>query len=639
MTACAQTVIRAAIAKAIAPRKPLTVSQWADGNRIMSNKVSPKPGRWRTDTNPVFREIMDALSRNSGVQEVVVMCPIQIGKSELLVNWIGYTMCHDPAAMMIGLPGEVALNKFEQKLNPTIAETPTMLEALTSTASRDSRNQRHFKDFAGGQLMLEHAGSPQRLKSSSVQKLGIDEIDEFANNLNDAGDPLALLRGRTTAFPSKKQILYTGTPTIAGLSKIAELYQQSDQRQYHVPCPHCGTYQPLIWSGLQFGDVGMVPHYACHDCGARIDEHHKTDMIARGRWLAKFPKRKVRGYHLNALYYPLGMGLRWADLVDEWKAGSDDLAKRQVFINDRLAECWQDPAMSGVVAEQISDRVELGWSIRHAPKDALVLTAGVDTQDDRLAVHIVGWGKSMTAHIIDYVELSGNPAEPHVWVALTELLNKPIQHAGGGVTRVEATCIDAGGHRTEAVKHYCRQRMVRRVLPIFGAKPNNAPVLNKGSLQDVKWNGKTDKKGIKVHHVGTVGIKHMLYSKLGADKDKPANERQIRFPEGLPDGYFRGLTAETYNPKRNRFECKSGRRNEVLDCWVYAYAATHHPELRLHRYSEADWQRRHDQLNQPKEAEPKETTTHPNPALTAPDTKVRNKTTRRPNKGGFVKKW
>ena len=154
--------------------------------------------------------------------------------------------------------------------------------------------------------------------------------------------------------------------------------------------------------------------------------------------------------------------------------------------------------------------------------------------------------------------------------------------------RVLAAAIDAGGHRTEAVKHYVRQRMVTRPMAVFGAVPNNAPLLSKGKSVDVTWRGQTDKRGITIYHVGTVAAKHLLYSRLSTDAEKQAEARLVHFSEELPMEYFPGLVSEIYNPVKNRFE-KRVTRNEPLDTWVYALAAAHHPELRLHRYTRADW--------------------------------------------------
>lgn len=644
MTAVAR--IHTAIARAIAPRVPLTVSQWADAERMLSAKGSAEPGRWRTSRNPPLREPMDVLSSRSTVHDVVLMFPIQFGKTEVAVNYMGYVMTHNPGPIMVCLPGEVSMNKWiAQKLNPALEETPAMRQALTSVASRDAANQRTFKDFAGGQLYLEHAGSPSRLKSTSTPNLVVDELDEFANNLTGGDDPVAMLDGRTSAFPATYKRLYISTPQIQGISRIEALWNKSDQRRFHVDCPDCGHAQPLEWGGLHWSADGSECWYVCRECGVVIPEHKKTQLIASGRWVPAHPERRIRGYHINCLYYPIGLGPRWLDLVQMWRDAQNDPAKLKTFVNDRLAEPWEDPAMRAVKHNVIADRAE-PYRLRSAPAVVLAITAGVDTQDNRLAVHITGWGRGMAAWTLDYVELPGDPADDAVWVSLVELLNKPIEHASGALMTVEACAIDAGGHRTEAVKAFVRSRRVRRPMAIFGAVPNNAPVLSKGKLQDINWRGQLDKRGVLIHHVGTVGIKHLLFSRLSTDADKQSGARLVHFSDELPPEYFSGLVSETYNPIKNRFEKRRGARNEPLDTWGYSYAAAHHPELRLHRFSKADWDSRETRLfttaaaRQPTSGvdsrETSEAKQSPGDALAARPGKSGSQRQRR---GGFATNW
>lgn len=596
--ASAESVLAEALARALAPRKPLTVSQWADLNRRLSSKGSAHPGQWKTDKNPPLREPMDAMSARSTVREVVLKFPIQFGKTEVAINALGYIMDHKPGPVMVCLPGEVSMQKWvAQKLNPMIEETPVVREALSSTASRDGANRREFKDFAGGQLYIEHAGSPQRLKSTTVRDLIVDELDEFAQSLHSGDDPVEMLNGRTSAFPSTYKRLYISTPGIKGISRIDALYEKSDQRRLYVPCPHCGAEQPMEWSGLRWGPRidGIVTGvaYICRECGAVIDEHHKPAMIAAGRWVPENPGAKARGYTINCLYYQIGLGPRWADLVEMWLDAQGDPAKLKTFVNDRLAESWEDPAMRNIRHNAIAERAE-SYPLRTAPPGVLVVTAGVDTQDNRLAVHIVGWGprpggSSLAFWTLDYVELMGDPADGAVWTALTDLLNTPIQHASGATLRVEAYANDMGGHRTEAVKDFVRQRRVKRPMAIFGATANNAPVLGKPKAMDVTWRGKTDTRGVTVYQVGTVNAKHWLYGLLSTDAEKSHEERSTHFTDQLPPEFFAGLVSETYNPAKNRFDKKRGARNEPLDTWVYAFAAAHHPELRLNRKTKSEW--------------------------------------------------
>lgn len=589
--------ISAAMSRAAAPRRPMRVSDWAAANRVLSSKASNEPGRWRNDRNPLLVEPMDCFSARSPVREVVCRFPIQFGKSELECNVLGYTIDEVGGPVMVCLPGQVSLDKWiDQKLNPLIEETPAVRRRLSSTASRDAANRRTFKEFEGGQLYLEHAGNPARLKSTSVRTTIVDEFSSFASACRSGDDPDQMLDGRNSAFPATYKRLKVGTPEIRGICRIDALYAKSDQRQWYMPCPDCGHRQPFEWSGLHWTPDASACWYVCRECGVVIEEHQKDAMIDAGGWVAENPGADIRGYAANGLYYKIGRGPRWLQLVREWVDAQNDQAKLKTFINDRLAEAWEDPAMRAVKHNVIADRVE-PLPLKPVPNWVLAVTAGIDTHDDRLPVQLVGWGRGLVCWPIDYVELPGDPAEDDVWLALTELLSHPIERADGRLLRVEASAQDAGGHRTEAVKAFARRRLLRRHIAIFGAKPNNAPVLSKGSFVDINWRGQLDKRGIKIHHVGTVGIKHMLYGRLSADADKPAEQRQVRFSEELPPEYFGGLVSETYNPAKNRFDKRRGApRNEPLDTWVYAYAATHHPELRLHRLTRAEWDQREQRL-------------------------------------------
>lgn len=587
-------------ARILAPTEPLTVSEWADLHRVLSKKGSKNDGQWRTDRNPPLREPMDCLSAHSPVTDVVLVFPIQFGKTEIALNVVGYGMAHDPGPIMVALPAEVSRDKWvAQKLHPMIEETPAVRQALTTINSREGANRREFKDFVGGQLYLEHAGSPARLKSTSVRRLIVDELDEFVANMQSGDDPLEMLDGRTSAYPGAAKRLYISTPGIKGLSRVEALYEASDKRRYYVPCPHCSHEQPLEWEGLQWNADRSKVWYVCADCGAAIEEHHKPAMIAAGKWVAEAPGARIRGYRINCLYYQIGLGPRWADLAERWHNVQGDPARLKTFLNDRLAITWEDPAMRAVKYNVIADRAE-DYRLRFAPAQVLAVTAGIDTQDDRLAVQLVGWGPKLAAWTLDYVELPGDPASPEVWAMLTDLLNRPIEHASGALLRVDAACIDSAGHRTEDVYHYVRQRLVRRLLPIVGAKAATAQVLSRGKYIDVTYRGKTDRRSLVLHHVGTVSIKHFLYGRLSTDADREPADRLVRFSAELDHAYFAGLVSETYNPSRNRFERRTGKgssvRNEPLDTWVYAYAATHHPELRLHRWTAARWAERQERL-------------------------------------------
>ena len=619
--ASAHTVLFGAFSRAVAPRKRTRASQWPERHRILSPKASAEPGPWRNSRNPLLVEVMDCASASSPVREVVALFCIQFGKSEVEANILGYTMTENPMPIIWALPGEVSMNKIiDQKLNPLIDETPAIQQVLVSLNSRETSNRRTFKDFEGGQLYMEHAGDPKRLKSTSAGLVLADEFSSFANSLKTGDDPVALLRGRFTTFQRHKFFM-VGTPETEGACRLTEQWQQSDQRLFHVACPDCGHKQPLIWAGLQWTpDVGEC-WYSCRECGVGIHEHQKTGMIADAfrrseagdktiGWVPGNPSAKMRGYRANCLYYPVGLGPSWLELAREFLEAVNDPAKLKTFVNDRLAEAWEDAASKNLKDHLLRDRAE-AYRLRTAPHGVLAVTAGVDTQDDRLAVVILGWGRGLTCWVLDYVELQGDPADDAVWAALTDLLNRPIQHACGAMVRPEATAIDAGGHRTEDVKHFTRQKRIRRAMAIFGSRNANAPVLGKPVWADVKRDGKVDKKGVQTYQVGGIEITHRLYAWLGNDAEKEPVARKVHFSHDLDDAFFGGLISEVWNPRKGRYEPRRGRRahadngqvmrvyrNEPLDTWKYAYAAAHHHELRLHRHTAADWDAREKALLQ-----------------------------------------
>ncbi len=540
-------------------------------------------------TNPPLREIMDCLSARSTIHHVVVKFPIQFGKTEVGVNSLGYWMTEAPGPIMVCLPGEVSQMKWiNQKLNPMIEETGAVQEALVSLNSRNAANTKDFKDFIGGQLYIEHAGSPARLKSTTVKYLIVDELSEFAANLNTGDDPLMMLEDRYSAYSATYKRLDISSPGTRGICRIDELYEKSDQRRFFMPCPHCNEEIVFEWPGLHWSPDGSEVWYVCPECAAIIHEHHKTEMIAKGRWIPGSPESKIRGYTINCLYYQIGLGPRWSALVEIWQQAHNDPAKLKTFVNSRLAEAWEDPSMRKVKLNIIADRAE-AYPLRVAPLGVCGITAGVDTQDDRLEVQIVGWGKGLAAWVLDYVVLPGDPEDDKVWCDLADVLNQPIEHANGQQLLISATAIDGGGHRTEAVKDFVRRRLIRRPMVIFGAVPNNAPVLSKPKAQDLNFRGQYHKRGVMIQHVGTVGVKNKLFGRMATDGDKPAEQRMLHFSDQLPNEYFSGVVSETFNPRTGRFEKKRGARNEPLDTLVYAYAATHHQELRWNLRTLAQW--------------------------------------------------
>ena len=599
--------------RAIRPKAPLLVSEWADANRMLSEEGSAEPGRWRTSRNPPQREILDALSEDAPGEKVVLMKPSQWGGTEIGSNFVGYCIDHVKGPGAVVMPTEASLQDWtSQKFDPMVKDTPVVNEAMALRSNRSGDNAAKRKRFKGGLIYFKTSGSTAELKASSLKWGMADEVDEW-DWTTPQGDPLGLFEIRFAAFHNSK-LFVVSSPTIKDASKIEEQFEAGDQRRYHVPCPHCEERQTLKWSNVRWTVVGQRvtrAWYVCEHCGCEIDEHQKNGMLAGGRWIAENPGALYRSYHINGIYTPNGLGRSWVQLAQEWIEAQGDAKKLVIFINTRLAESWTDRSHD-LKPNVLIARAE-PYALRTIPQGVLVLTAGVDTQDDRLEVRVIGWGADKKEWTIDYHIIPGKPSGDEVWAALDDYLTAEFTNSYGKTLRIEATAIDTGGHFTHDVYAYVRRAKARRVIACKGASTTGRVILGKPSHQDVNWRGQTVKKGVALYIVGTDTAKHHIYGRLNDDTDKDPGERRVHFSTELEHAFFDQQVAEVFNPRKNRWEIKKGKRNEVLDTHVYATAASHHPELYLHKWKAADWKRRAAMIEPEQTAEPAETSAEQKP--------------------------
>ena len=235
----AETVVARAIADAIRPDPPLSVWKWADEYRMLSSKAASAPGKYRSERTPYLREIMDCLSVESPVRRVVVKKPAQVGFSEALNNWIGYVIHHAPGPMLLVQPTVDLCKRYsKQRIAPMINETPVLTSRVAEEKSRDSSNTMLEKEFPGGMLLMTGANSSVGLRSMPAKFLALDEIDAYPPNVDDEGDPIELAVARTSTF-ARSKICMGSTPTVTGRSRIDVAFEETDQRQFWLPCPHC----------------------------------------------------------------------------------------------------------------------------------------------------------------------------------------------------------------------------------------------------------------------------------------------------------------------------------------------------------------------------------------------------------------
>ena len=557
------------------PEEPLTVSEWADRYRKLSSKASAEPGPWRTSRTPYLQEPMDCLSSESPVQRVVMMFAAQTGKTEAGSNWLGYVIDHAPGPMLCVQPTvEMAKRLSKQRLESMISETPCLSEKIAPARSRDSGNTMFSKEFSGGIMLLTGANSATGLRSAPCRYLFADEVDAFPSDVDGEGDPVALAERRTTTF-ARRKILLTSTPTVKDFSRIEAEYERSDQRRFYVACPCCGQMQWLKWGQLKWeqGKPETVL-YQCESCREKFPERHKPQMLASGEWRPTAPGNgKTAGFQLSGLYSPLGW-CSWEQLVDDFLRAKSDAPALKAFVNTRLAETWEEDYAAAVSAEGLMAK-RLAYQPGTCPDGVVLLTAGVDVQDNRLAVSVWGWGEGETGWLIWHQELMGDPTQVDVWGQLDTVLAAEWETASGKTLQVSQMACDSGGHCTHEVYRYVRDRVAQGVVAIKGSSKRNSAAVGKGSKVDVNWRGKVLKKGVTLYMLGTDTIKTTLFGRMRHNEAGGA----LFFGQAADEEYFKQLTAERQALRYHRgfpireWVKKSGDRNEALDCAVYAYAA------------------------------------------------------------------
>lgn len=566
---------RQVFATVFRPRPHLSLSEWADRHRVLSKETSAEPGPWRTDRVPYLRQIMNAVS-DPEVQELVVMKAARVGYTEGIVgNSIGYYVDQDPSPILVVQPTEGDAQDWSKKqLMPMLRDTPRLAGKVAESRARDSGNTILDKAFAGGSLAIRGAHSPKGLRRLTARVVLFDEIDGYEESAGSEGDPVKLGEKRADTFPNRK-LIKGSTPLIKGRSRIEADFERSDQRRYHVPCPHCGHEQVLRWGGkdtpfgIKWEDGNPeTAGYQCEECAAIIEERDKPDMIRRGRWVATNPDSKVPGWHLPALI-SLFDGARWERLVAEFLDAKSDPERLQVFVNTVLGETWEENEQRFDPDDLAARREAYAAGV---PDGVGVLTAGVDVQSDRLEIAVKGWGADEESWLILHERLHGDPEKDDVWERLEAIRSRAYRHGNGRELRIRTTMIDSG-FCTDRVYAYVRPRQLAGVFASKGLDSRASELLKRAS--------RANRYRVKLWSLATPRFKDIIFRRLRTQRPGPGFMHFCQQTStGADAEYFAQFASE------RSVLVKSGRRyvraykqvrdrNEALDLEVLNLAALH----------------------------------------------------------------
>ena len=578
----AKAVFRRIFAR-LKPPPEMRMSDWADQYRRIPQGAA-EPGRWRTDRVPHMREIMDSVS-DVRIRKVVVMSSAQVAKTELEINTTGYYMHYDPVPILMMQPTITMAESFSKnRLTKSIQETPVLRGMISDR--RGAGNTILEKVFPGGSIAIVGANSPSSLASRPVQVLLADEVDRYPATAGTEGDPLFLASERLTTFWNSKEV-YVSTPGNKGASRIELEYQHSSQGEWNVPCPHCGELQPLTWEGVVFDKDNLdTIQYCCSKCAALATEAEWKKGFINGKYIHAEPENPVRGFHLNALGSSLA---RWRDIVEKFLLANEEKKKGNIeelksWTNTKMGQTWEEEGTEIDESALMKRRERYNCEV---PPEVLYLTAGVDTQDDRFEVEVVGWGVDYENWGIKYAAIYGDLKLDQVWKDLDAFLSQTFTKPDGTKLKIICACMDTGGHFTNQVYRFCKARYARGVRAIKGSNDSQAAYIQKPT--------KNNREGAYLFMLGVDTGKSLLLQRLLLEEEGPG---YCHFPKeegrGYDESFFIGLTAEkqvlTYKKGRPVFEWKikdyKHKRNEALDCRNYAAAAIEIAQVPLKKAEE-----------------------------------------------------
>ena len=573
------------------PLPTMEIPEWADLYRKLAKSGSNESGVWRTKRTPYLDEPMRMMSPQSRVEEIVVMKGSQGGWSELAINTILYYLALKPCPILLVTESDQKAKGLSiKRLTPAMEQC----EELSKKFNKKDTRSVGTKTINGGTLELRGSHTSTTFSSDTYKLIILDEYERFPNNVDKEGSPYILAKARQTTITDKKMIIIS-TPTLKEPSAIGDLYYNSDQREYHTPCPHCHEYRKdhedrgmfvmerkhLSYNKGDYSHVAII----CPLCGCEIEEYHKTFMLENGVWIPKNPGHWRVGYHWSQMMTPYGWR-SWAEIAKEIDE-SEGVIEREQSVENVIFGLPFEEKLEIITEDEYEKRQELYKAT--VPNGVRCIVASVDVQKYSLHVNIMGYNRIEECWMIRYLQLDGltselvnKNGERTVWDKLDDVINTDWIREDGYAMRIACMCIDSQGYEgtTDTVYKYTRMREGRNILAIRGSNNPKSPIYKRPRRHD---------KGDC--YLGTIGVfeakKLILHTRL---KQPVGEAGSYHFPKNADAGYDIAAFRQITQSQRLETVYKRGFRkqewvrdhkvrDELLDLCVYGLYAIRHMQI------------------------------------------------------------
>ncbi|WP_245441234.1 phage terminase large subunit family protein [Neorhizobium sp. T7_12] len=509
--------------------------------------------------------IADAIG-DPAYRQVSVLKSARIGYTTVLTGAVANFVVNDPSLMLVYLPNDDMAKSFvTSDLEPTFADSPVLQGVLSGDKSSGGKDRSTMlmRQFTGGTLKILSAETPRSFRAHNARVVIMDEVDGMKPTTE--GHPIPLAKRRTAQFADYKLIVGS-TPDEEETSYVSGEYAKSDQRVFQVRCVECDDYSEVLWADIHWPE-GQPEKAAwhCPKCGCEVEHKHKSTMVQRGRWRVTKPEVKGHaGFKINSLTSPLP-NADWGLLAEEFLLAKNDPLLLKPFVNTILGEAWRTGG-DRIDEFALMDSAEpfgLGGPEQQPfPEDVLAVTVGIDMQDDRGEVTYLGHTGAGELVVLDHDIVHGSYEHDEFWTDIDAIVKQRWRHPLGGEIGIDAVAIDSSnGNHMPHVYAFVKPRLRRKIVAIKGDGGRRPFILRSKTMKkDPLW------------IVGVDSIKDTILNRIQHGKI-------FRFSRDLPEVWYEQFTGEQAVVKMDRgrpvrkWIPVPGRRNEALDCVVYAIAA------------------------------------------------------------------
>lgn len=614
----------------LTPPERVSVSDAASKYRYLDNEGS-YVGYWDNDETPYLREPMDVLASRE-YESCIFLGPAQSGKTEIILNWLAYSVRCDPADMFIIQTARDTARDFSYRRIDRMHRDSTEIGGLlVPGADNDNIFDKFYKN---GMMMTLGWPTINQLSGKPVPRIALTDYDRMPQDIEKNGAPFYLARKRATTFGSFGMTLAESSPSFdvndpkwrppspnshmfPPCEGIGSLYNEGDRRCLYWQCPHCGEWFEPKFSLLRWNkdcpdpqEAALSTAMACPKNGCVIEPKHKFEMNKRAVWLRDgqtIDRDGVRhgagARSRTASFWLRGAAARfitWQLLVERYLTALQNLEltgetkSLKVTINTDQGEAfWPLNATdSNRLPEAIKDRA-ISWPKDTVPEGVRFLIGTVDVQKRKFVVQVHGVGPSVDGkhydlYLVDRFDILKSKrkdgdgdhyfvkpyAEIDDWKLITEqVVDKEYElEDGSGFMSVKIVGIDSGGKSGTTAKAYDYWRSMRDE--------------GRGSrVQLIKGEPKlgapraeidfpdTDKKGNTAGARGEIPVlflnSNVLKDALLGMLDQTGSASRVFFPKWIEDFIYAELTVEVRNAK-NQWENLRKQRNEAWDLLYYA---------------------------------------------------------------------